>query len=393
VIIAKIIHTFATCSENINIMNRKNKSFDRNLPFNQLPLLPPPEEIIDKEVLIKWGHASRALAELNKNILRLPNPTMLVNTISLQEAKSSSEIENIFTTDDELYKAISDKVIEENANPNTKEVLRYREALWAGYEAVIKNGKVDTDIVIKVFQEIKNTNQGIRPPQSMVTIKRGQSEFRAGEIIYTPPRGEGVIESKMDNLIEFLNDSKTFTLDPLLKMVIAHYQFEAIHPFYDGNGRTGRILNLLYLISNGLLTHPVLYLSNYIIKNKDDYYYHLSAVTQRGSWKNWILFMMEAVENTSLHTNRLIDEIITQMDASLKYAKDNLKWYNKEINEVLFSQPYIKHKTIGKVIGRTSRTTITKYLSELCKLQILSPKQDGKEVYFVNNELIRILEG
>ncbi len=371
----------------------KKTVFDRNKPYNELPLLPPPDEVIDNEVLIKWGLASRALAELNKNILRLPNPTMLVNTISLQEAKSSSEIENIFTTDDELYKAISDKVKEESANPNTKEVLRYREALWAGYADILEKGKVDNDLIIKVYQQIKDTKQEIRPPQSQVVIKRGNSDLRAGEVIYTPPRGHGIIEARMKNLIGFLNNSKDYQLDPLLKMVIAHYQFEAIHPFSDGNGRTGRILNLLYLVSQGLLTQPVLYLSRYIIQNKDDYYYHLSAVTQRNAWKNWLLFMLEAVKQTASFTNQLIDEIANQMEATFRYAKAELKWYNKEINEVLFTQPYIKPTTIGNILGRTSRTTLTQYMTELSKLQIVSPKQDGKQVFYVNNDLVRILEG
>ncbi len=371
----------------------KKTVFDRNKPYNELPLLPPPDEVIDNEVLIKWGLASRALAELNKNILRLPNPTMLVNTISLQEAKSSSEIENIFTTDDELYKAISDKVKEESANPNTKEVLRYREALWAGYADILEKGKVDNDLIIKVYQQIKDTKQEIRPPQSQVVIKRGNSDLRAGEVIYTPPRGHGIIEARMKNLIGFLNNSKDYQLDPLLKMVIAHYQFEAIHPFSDGNGRTGRILNLLYLVSQGLLTQPVLYLSRYIIQNKDDYYYHLSAVTQRNAWKNWLLFMLEAVKQTASFTNQLIDEIANQMEATFRYAKAELKWYNKEINEVLFTQPYIKPTTIGNILGRTSRTTLTQYMAELSKLQIVSPKQDGKQVFYVNNDLVRILEG
>jgi len=349
--------------------------------------------VIDNEILIKWGLASRALAELNKNILRLPNPSMLVNTISLQEAKSSSEIENIFTTDDELYKAISDKVNEASANPNTKEVLRYRESLWAGYADIIEKGKVDIDLIINVYQQIKDTKQEIRAPQSQVVIKRGNSDLRAGEVIYTPPRGHGIIEAKMKNLIGFLNNSQEYQLDPLLKMVIAHYQFEAIHPFSDGNGRTGRVLNLLYLVSQGLLTHPVLYLSKYIIQNKDDYYYHLSAVTQRNAWKNWLLFMLEAVKQTASYTNQLIDEITNQMEATLEYAKTELKWYNKEINEVLFSQPYIKPGIIGKILGRTSRTTLTQYMKQLNKIQLLSLKQDGKQVFYINNDLIRILEG
>jgi Fic family protein len=367
--------------------------FDRNKPYNHLPLLPPSDKIIDNDVLLKWGFASRELAELNKNILRLPNPNMLVNTIILQEAKSSSEIENIFTTGDELYKAVSDTVKEENANPNIKEVLRYREALWAGYHYIIEKGELDLSSIIKVYQQIKDTNQAFRPPQSQVIIKRGQSELRAGEIIYTPPRGKGVIEAKIENLLHYLNDNKKYPTDPLLKMVVAHYQFEAIHPFSDGNGRTGRILNLLYLVNQGLISYPVLYLSKYIIENKDDYYYYLGVVTQRKSWKNWILYMLKAVEKTAKHTNRIIDEIIDQMEATLKYARQELKWYNKEINEALFTQPYIKPKKIGAVLSKTSRTTLTKYMSELTRLRILTQKQEGKEVYYINDDLIRILEG
>lgn len=370
----------------------KTIQYDRNTPFNHLPLLPPQDNIIDTEILTRWGLASRALAELNKNILRLPNPAMLINTITIREAKSSSEIENIFTTEDELYKAISDSVKEDNANPNTKEVLRYREALWEGYHTITEKGKIDLHSIIKIYRQIKNTTEEIRPPQSQTVIKRGQSEHRAGEIIYTPPRGKEVLETKMQNLLDYLNDNEKYKTDPLLKMVIAHYQFEAIHPFADGNGRTGRILNLLYLVNQGLITHPVLYLSKYIIDNKDEYYYNLGAVTQRQSWKSWILYMLGAVEQTAKYTNQVIDEIISQMKATLEYGKSELKWYNKEINEALFTQPYIKAKIIGALLGRTSRTTLTKYMSELTRLKILSAKADGKEVYYLNNDLIRILQ-
>lgn len=380
-------------NKQINVDMKNTDPFDRNKPYNQLPLLPPPDEVIDNEVLLRWGYASRALAQLNRNILRLPNPNMLVNTITLQEAKSSSAIENIFTTEDELYKAVSDSVKEKDASSNTKEVLRYREALWTGYYDIMKKGKVDQDSIIKVYQQVKDTRQRIRPPQSQVVIKRGQSELRAGEVIFTPPRGKGVIESKMENLIHYLNDHETFSTDPLLKMVIAHYQFEVIHPFSDGNGRTGRILNLLYLVNQDLLSHPVLYLSKYIIENKDDYYYNLGAVTQRKSWKNWIMYMLNAVEQTSKHTNQIIDEIIDQMKATLEYAREELRWYNKEINEALFTQPYIKPKIVGGISGKTSRTTLTKYMSDLTRLGILTPKKDGKDVYYINTDLVRILEG
>ena len=189
-----------------------------------------------------------------------------------------------------------------------------------------------------------------------------------------------------------MNDNEKNKLDPLLKMCIAHYQFEAIHPFSDGNGRTGRILNLLYLVKSNLLSLPVLYLSNYIIKNKDDYYYHLAGVSQRGAWKPWILFMLDAIEKTSINTNQSIDMIIDQMEATLAFGRKELKWYNKEVNEALFSQPYIKPSIIGNITGRKSRTTLTAYMKELIKKQILSTNQVGKEVFYINNDLVRILE-
>ncbi|HZY35358.1 MAG TPA: Fic/DOC family N-terminal domain-containing protein [Mucilaginibacter sp.] len=366
-------------------------AYDRNRPYNNLPALPPPPEIEnDVEILKKLVSASRALAAVNSSVLRLPNPFMLVNTIALQEAKTSTEIENIFTSDDELYKAISDTIQEKSANVATKEVLRYREALWEGYRLIKEKNTIDQDCIISIFRQIKNTSAALRSPQSQTTIKRGQREFRAGEIIYTPPRGPGLIEMYMENLLDYLNDDEKYSTDPLLKMCISHYQFEAIHPFQDGNGRTGRILNLLYLANKGLLTQPTLYLSKYIIIHKEDYYYTLGAVTQRGSWKEWILYMLDAVENTSLLTNSLINGILDQMNATLEHGKAKLKWYNKEINEIIFSQPYLKPKML---IQRSSRTTLARYMNDLTNAKILTTQKDGKEVYYLNQDLIRILEG
>ncbi len=371
----------------------KRPNFDRNKPFNALPILPPQEKTEDnKHILTKLVSVSRALASVNINIMRLPNPFMLVNTIALQEAKTSTEIENIFTTEDELYKAISDKVKEDNTDPATKEVLRYREALWTGYKKIKNTGNIDMQSIITIFQQIKNTKAGIRPPQARVVIKRGQSEFKPGEIIYTPPRGKGIVEKLMDNMVEYLNNDTKYKTDPLLKMCIAHYQFEAIHPFQDGNGRTGRIFNLLYLVQKGLLQQPVLYLSKYIILNKDEYYYKLGAVTQRKSWKEWIIYMLDAIEKTSILTNNLINDILEQMDATLEYGKTQIKWYNKELNEALFCQPYIKQKYVSNIMNKTSRTTLTKYMTELVNAKILTPKKDGKEVYYINDDLMRILE-
>jgi len=369
-------------------------AYDRNHPFNSLPLLPPPVEIEnDVEVLKKLVSASRALAAVNTSVLRLPNPFLLVNTIALQEAKTSTAIENIFTTEDDLYKAISDTIQEDNANIATKEVLRYREALWEGYQLINEKKIIDLNCIISIFRQVKNSSAGLRPPQSQTTIKRGQSEFRTGEVVYTPPRGTGVTEKFMDNLLDYLNNDDKYPADPLLKMCFAHYQFEAIHPFQDGNGRTGRILNLLYLVNKGLLSQPTLYLSKYIIVNKDDYYYNLGLVTQRGAWKDCVLYMLDAIEKTSVLTNQLISDIIKQMDATFEYGKSKLKWYNKEINEVIFSQPYLKPRAIGELIERSSRTTLSKYMNDLVKSKILSPQKDGKEVYYLNDDLISILQG
>lgn len=368
--------------------------YDRNSPFNALPLLPVAPEVENNiEVLKKLVSASRALATVNSNVLRLPNPEMLINTIGLQEAKASTAIENIFTTEDELYKAISDTARKDSTNPATKEVLRYREALWGGYRTLEAQPVITLDVITRIVQQIKNSAAaGLRPPHAMVVIKRGDSELRPGEVIYTPPRGEGILEKLMDNLIGYLNDDDKYPTDPLLKMCIAHYQFEAIHPFQDGNGRTGRILNLLYLVNKKLLWRPVLYLSKYIILNKDEYYYNLAAVTQRGNWKDWILYMLEAIERTSLITNDLINQIVRQMELTLDHGRRHIKWYNKDVNEALFSQPYSRPKIVGDALKKSSRTTLTKYMDELVGAQILTPKKEGKEVYYLNDDLIRILE-
>ncbi len=367
---------------------------DRNRPYNNLPLLPPPQGFeSEPEILKKMVTASRALATVSGNMMRLPNPSMLVNTISLQEARTSTEIENIFTTNDELYKAISDSAVEEKANPATKEVLRYREALWTGYQSIKDHNRIDMASIISIYRQIKNTTGGFRSPQANVVIRRGASELKPGEIIYTPPRGEGIIENLLDNLLEYSMDDEKYPTDPLIKMCVAHYQFEAIHPFSDGNGRTGRIMNLLYLVNKGLLDQPTLYLSKFIILHKEEYYYSLSAVTQRGSWDKWILFMLDAVEKTSGLTNFLIREILDQMGKTYDYGKSRMKWYSKELNEEIFSQPYIRPKSISKLLGKKSRTTLTKYMSELVSNRILTPRKDGTNVYYLNDDLIRILEG
>lgn len=366
--------------------------FDRTLPYNNLPFLPPIEVIEnDISILKKLVTASRALATIDGSLKKLPNPYMLVNTLALQEAKTSVEIENIFTTEDELYKAISKTNEKKDPNPATKEVLRYREALWAGYNTLKNKELMDLELIVAIFQQVKNSNAGIRPPQSKISIKRGESEFRSGEIIYTPPHGDKVLNDLILNLMDYLNDDEKYPTDPLLKMCVAHYQFEAIHPFSNGNGRTGRILNLLYLTQKKLISHPVLYLSKYIIQHKDNYYHLLGNVTKRATWGEWVLYMLDAVEKTAVLTNVLINEILEQMESTLIYAKKQIKWYNKEVNELIFSQPYIRPSVIGDLLGVKSRTTLTNYFNELTTARILTFNKDGKEVFYINEDLLRIL--
>lgn len=256
----------------------KHIPYDRNQPYNQLPLLPPPDEkVITVEMMQAVNNANKALAELKGLAKKLPNQSMLVNTIALREAKASTEIENIFTTDDELYKALSGN--DNGLKGNAKEVLRYRQALWQGYRNMNKKGKFSVDLMVSIYQEIKEVNDGIRPPQTETTIKKRGSGKLGSTVVYTPPRGEKVINEKLDNLISYLNDDKKYAYDPLIKLAVSHYQFEAIHPFRDGNGRAGRILSILLMIHKKLLDVPILYLSAYIIENKDDYYNLLNNVT------------------------------------------------------------------------------------------------------------------
>jgi len=367
-------------------------AYDRFNPYNELPQLPPAQEFNEDPVILKkLVSASRALAKVDGQIEKLPNPKMLINTIGLQEAKTSTEIENIFTTDDELYRAISSDKKLPKIDSSTKEVLRYKEALWTGYNNLAVTGKFDVPMIIDIMQKIKKTNEGIRPSQALTVIKRGQSELRPGEVVYTPPRGKGVLEPMLKNLVEYLNsDDKT---DPLVKMAIAHYQFESIHPFSDGNGRTGRIINLLYLVNSGLLSSPALYLSKQIIASKDAYYYQLGAVRQNNDFTRWVLYMLDVVEKTSLHIAGIVQEILDQMDATLEYGKSNMKWYNKEINEVLFTQPYTKWESLATAMNKKARNTMKKYISELVRHKILRPQKEWKETYYVNNELVKILEG
>jgi Fic family protein len=364
---------------------------DRNVPWNELPFLPIKQELYRTvEIIEKLGDAKAALARLQGRSAVIPNQGLLINTISLQEAKSSSEIENIFTTDDELYKAFSDKNTETTGA--SKEVLRYREALWSGFNYLTQHHQFDQDYFINIFQEIKQTTDEIRPDFSNTTIKQGGTGPNAGQTVYTPPRGQKVIEDKLENLIAFLNDDEQYRVDHLLKMAIAHYQFEAIHPFRDGNGRTGRVLNINYLTNKKLLDVPILFLSRYILDHKNDYYSGLMGVSQRGDWKSWILFMLRAVEYTSNITFHKINEIVATKDAILEHIKkDKRKFRNPEILiETLFTQPFTKVKHFVEA-GIYAENTARDYLNKLHEMHVLEKKEIEGHHYYLNIELYKIL--
>ncbi|NQU81633.1 MAG: Fic family protein [Bacteroidetes bacterium] len=364
---------------------------DRNVPWNDLPSLPIRKELYQTiEILEKLGDAKAALARLHGRSAIIPNQGLLINTISLQEAKISSAIENIFTTDDELYKAYSDQNTETTGA--SKEVLRYREALWSGYNYLQKTGQFDQDYFIQVFQEIKQTTDGIRPDFLNTTIKQGGTGPNAGQVIYTPPRSVTIIKDKLDNLINFLNDDEQYRIDHLLKMAIAHFQFETIHPFRDGNGRSGRVFNIHYLTNKGLLDVPILFLSRYILDHKDDYYSGFMGVSQRGNWKDWLLFMLRAIENTSNITFYKINEIVSIKDSILEFVKkDDRKFRNPEgLIEFLFTQPFTKVKHMVDS-GIYAENTARDYLNKLSDMQVMEKKEIEGHHYYLNLELYRIL--
>lgn len=365
-------------------------AYDRNIPYNQLPPLPPATDLyLDKDVVDKLTLASRRLAELKGLASSLPNQSIFVNTIALREAKASSAIENIFTTDDELYKSLSYQE-DEYPEGSAKEILHYREALWRGYRDIVSDKTMTLETIIDVYRQIKRSSDGIRPYLAEVVIKKRGWGSLVAETVYTPPRGKGVVEKKMAELLAFMNDDVKFPIDPLLKMAMAHYQFEAIHPFRDGNGRTGRILCILYLKQKQLLDLPILYLSAYILKNKDEYNYRLNGVTGTMLWKPWVLYMLEAVSQTAEYTSDKILRIKALMErTSGIMADNNLPVARMDIPR-LFEQPYIRPKNLlsDKI---KSINTAKKYLTKLESLGMLSKEKVGKEFIWLNAELMSIL--
>jgi Fic family protein len=355
--------------------------FNRSIPYNDLPTLPPQADIETKRILRKAISAGRALAELNGTIMNLPNPTLFLDTVYLQEAKASSEVENIITTNDELYKSLaSGRKLETSA---TKEVLSYKEALWLGIEELKTKPFITTNLCIKIVQCVKQNSASIRNTPG---TKLSNS---AGDVIYTPPSGEPIIREKLANLEKFIHEEDH--IDPLIKMAILHYQFEAIYPFSDGNGRTGRILLLLYLKLSGLLQTPAIYLSEYIIKNKSEYYKCLRGVTENNDWENYILYMLDMVEETSKMGSTRLQKITAAMESTAAEIKAKLpKIYSKDLIEILFRLPYTKRQNlIAENIGNLK--TVGNYLIALEENGFLKSEKVGKEKLYINIKLLEIL--
>jgi len=358
--------------------------FNASIPYDDLPALPPPAASIETtEILKRCIHARVALAELKQAAELIPNSAVLVNALPLLEARASSEIENIVTTTDKLFEFAD--IAEDRADAATKEALRYRTALYEGTK-MVQRGMLTTDMAIQICSTIKGVELDIRAEPG-TTLKSRLS----GELIYTPPVGQRLLIRMLDNWAEFMHRNTEF--DPLVRMAVQHYQFEAIHPFADGNGRTGRILNILFLVQHGLLDSPILYLSHYIIKNKAAYYRLLLGVTRDQDWASWILFMLDGVEETCSWTTDKIKSIRELMQHTADFVQSQLpKVYSWELVELLFKQPYCR---IGNLVdaGIAKRQTASVYLKQLCQLGVLREVKSGRETIFVHPKYIELLTG
>jgi len=363
---------------------KNNVKVNSNIPFNELPLLPPDNAKIETIAILRQVTlASIALAELKGLAYTLPNPSILLNAVILKEAQMSSEIENVITTHDKLYQALS--ATGKPIDHETKEVLRYREAMLTGFNMVMKKGFLNINGIVSIQEILEENKAGLRrlPGTSL-------KNSITGEVIYTPPDDYDTILLLMKNLESYMNE--TDVISHLIKLAVQHYQFESIHPFYDGNGRTGRIINVLYLCLHGLLDSPVLYLSDYIIKHKADYYRLLGEVKINNNWEGWVLFMLRAVEETARQTNNQIKSINGLFLKLQDKIKENApKLYNKELLELLFEQPYCKIEFLVDRL-KISRVTASKYLSGLEKIGMLQSKKIWKETIYINIELFELLK-
>ncbi len=351
---------------------------------NKLSKLPIKKDVESKNVLKKTASAHRALAELKGFVSNIPNENILINTLGLQEAKDSSAIENIITSHDDIFKA--ELNLEGFKSLNAKEVQNYISALKKGFSLILKNKILTNNDIIQIQSELEKNNAGFRKVPG-TALKNATT----GETVYTPPQDYETILKLMKNLEKFINDETMSDLDPLVKMAIIHYQFESIHPFYDGNGRTGRIINVLYLVMNDMLDLPILYLSRYIIENKRQYYKLLQEVREKDNWENWILYMLDAVEQISKETIVLIGKIKELIFEYKNLLRNNYKFYSQDLLNNLFKHPYTKIEFIEKDLG-ISRITASKYLNQLAKDGLLKKEKLGTGNYYINERLIEILK-
>ena len=359
-------------------------AYSRTTPFNDLPNLPPPSFSESPELLRHLAKAARYLGELNGLCASLPDPQLLINTIVLQESKNSSAIENIVTTQDELYKAASE---EGTASHAAKEVLSYREALYVGLNKMAtQKNLLLTNTMVEIVQTIKQNNSGIRTT-SGTALKNAIN----GEVIYTPPCCEDILREKLAALEQFINNPESSPLDPLVKMAFIHYQFEAIHPFADGNGRTGRIVNSLYLVQQELLLQPVLYLSAYIVKYKTEYYQLLRSVTEQNNWHDWVMYIITALIETAQLTTKKIRAMLLLKEEYEKQMKHSLgSSFSYELLQLMFTLPYIKIELIEKR-GIAHRQTASLWLKKLTVAKILKPQKIGRTTYYINYRLMELL--
>lgn len=359
-------------------------AFNKNTAFNDLPNLPPNGFTESPEILRHLAKAARYLGELNGLCASLPNPNLLINTIVLQESRDSSAIENIVTTQDELYKAATEEGTDNHA---AKEVLSYREALYVGLEKMkAQKNLLLTNTMLQIVQTIKQNKSGIRNTPG-TALKNAIN----GEVIYTPPCCEDVLKEKLTALEQFINDPQLSALDPLIKMALIHYQFEAIHPFADGNGRTGRIVNALYLVQQELLSQPVLYLSSYIVKYKTEYYQLLRGVTENNNWHDWTMFILTALIETAQLTTKKIRAMLILKEEYEKQMKEVMgSSFSHELLQLMFTLPYLKIELLEKR-GIAHRQTASTWLKKLSDADILKPQKIGRTTYYINYKLMDLL--
>ncbi len=353
-----------------------------NRSLSTLPVQPQ-LELETKAVLRQTARAHRALAELKGAAATIPNQTILIDTLGLQEAKDSSAIENIITTEDELFQG--DVFANQFPTASAKEVHNYATALKIGFDRV-RQGFLRLDDVLAIQMAMEENRAGLRKLPGTV-LKNAQT----GEVVYEPPQDPAEVERLMANFLEYFHRSEADDPDPLIRMAVLHYQFESIHPFYDGNGRTGRILNLLHLVLHDLLELPVLYLSRYIVRNKADYYRGLQAVRENDAWENWLLYMMRAVEETSRDTLTRVQGIRNLMQETKNRLRDALpRLYSQDLLNNLFRHPYTKIEFIERDLG-VSRPTAMKYLAELEGIGLVRKTRKGRSNFYVNEALFDLL--